>query len=137
MIRALVLLAILAPAFSGCSMSADTYAAEQAVTRFHEQLDASRFAEIYEASSADLKKVSTEQNMVAVLEDVHRKLGTTKSSKQQTWHVDFRTTGDMVTLKYKTIYAQGDVDEEFVFRMHGNTPLLAGYHFNSSAPATK
>ena len=137
MIRALILLVALMPALSGCSISADTTAAEQAVSKFHEQLDASRFNEIYEGSSEDLKKASSRQDMVALLEAVHRRLGATKSSKEQTWHVNFHTSGDFVTLKYKTAYANGDMDEEFIYRMQDKTPLLAGYQFKSSAPATK
>jgi hypothetical protein len=137
MIRILILLAVLMSALSGCSISADTAAAERAVSKFHEQLDASRFNEIYEGSSEDLRKATTHQDMVALLEDVHRKLGPTKSSKEQTWHVNFHTSGDFVTLKYKTAYANGDMDEEFIYRMRDKTPLLAGYHFKSSAPVNK
>ena len=137
MIRALIFLAILISAVSGCSVSSDTTAAEQAVSKFHEQLDAGRFDEIYAGSSADLKKITSQQIMAALLADLHRRLGTTKSSKEQTWHVNFNSSGNLVTLKYKTVYAASEVDEEFAYRMQDNVPSLAGYHFDISAPVAK
>src|SRR5437773_3749093 len=106
--RTLILLATVVLTMSGCSMSADTAAAEQAVPKFHELLDSGRFVEIYEGSAEDLKKVSTQQDFVALLEAVHRKLGNTKSSERQSWNVNYHTSGAFVTLTYKTLYAEGE-----------------------------
>ncbi len=117
----------------GCSVSADTAAAEQAVPRFHQSLDAGQFAEIYELSSDDLKKVASKHEFLSLLEAVHRKLGNTKSSEKQTWNINYHTSGTFVTLVYKTTYTEGEASERFVFRMRGNVATLAGYYINSNA----
>jgi hypothetical protein len=114
-------------------MSADTSAAEQAVPRFHELLDAGNFIEIYEKSSDDLKTSATQKDFVALLEAVHRKLGNTKSAEKIGWNVNYQTSGTFVTLNYKTAYADGNADEQFVYRLDGKVALLAGYHVNSNA----
>jgi opacity protein-like surface antigen len=133
MTRTFLRLIALAFALAGCSASADTAAAEAGVPRFHQLLDAGKFAEIYEQSSEDLKKTATQQDFVALLEAVHRKLGNTKSSDKQGWNINYHTSGTFVTLTYKTVYAEGEAAEQFVFRMQGKVAALVGYHINSTA----
>lgn len=133
MTRKFILLLGFLLVLSGCSPTADTEAAEQAVPKFHQLLDAGRFAEIYELSSEELKKVASKQDFLALLEAVHRKLGNTKSSQKQTWNINYHTSGTFVTLVYKTTYAEGEASEKFVFRMHDKAAVLAGYHINSNA----
>jgi hypothetical protein len=133
MSHALAFFAALVTALSGCSMSADTTAAEQAVPKFHGLLDTGRFTEIYEASSSELKNASSQKDFVALLEAVHRKLGNTKSSEKQGWKVNYHTSGTFVSLTYKTLYAEGDATEQFTFKVGGNEAALVGYHINSNA----
>lgn len=133
MTRKFLRLITLAFVLAGCSVSADTAAAEAGVPTFHQLLDAGQFVEIYEQSSDDLKKSTTQQDFVALLEAVHRKLGNTKSSDKQGWNINYHTSGTFVTLTYKTVYAEGDAAEQFVFRMQGKAAMLVGYHINSTA----
>ena len=133
MTRSLVVLAALVAALCGCSMSADTTAAEQAVPKFHEQLDAGQFDEIYVQAGDELRKATTQQDFVALLEAIHRKLGNTKSADKTGWTVNYQTSGSFVTLGYKTIFDGGDAQEQFVFRLQDKTALLVGYHINSTA----
>lgn len=118
---------------TGCSMSADTKLAEQGVRRFHEMLDTGQFEAIYSAADDTLKGEATQENFVALLDAVRRKLGPTKSLNQQTWHVSYNTSGTFVTLNYNTSYTEGDAVETFVYRLRDGTALLAGYHINSYA----
>ena len=133
MMRTLVFLLVLACAMSGCSMSANTATAEQGVAMFHSQLDAGQFAQMYQASSDGLKKITGEQEFVAFLEGVHGKLGATKSATQKDWKVNYLTRGTFVTLHYKTSYANGEADEEFVFLVDGQKASLEGYHMNTTS----
>jgi hypothetical protein len=118
---------------TACSMSADKTVAEQAVTSFHTKLDSGQFDVIYAGSSDDLKNVTTQGKLVALLEAVHKKLGATKSSKEQSWNVNFHTSGTFITLIYATTYEAGDANEQFVYRLQGSNALLAGYHINADA----
>jgi hypothetical protein len=137
MTRTALLLAALACTLLGCSGSADTILAERAVMQFHELLDAGRFTDIFEQSSDDLKKASTQPEFVALLEAVHRKLGNTKSAVDQAWSVNYRTSGKFITLTYKTVYSEGEAAEQFVFRIQGESAALAGYHINANALVVK
>src|SRR5579863_1299541 len=137
MTRTALLLAVLACTLLGCSGSADTAAAEQAVSSFHELLDAGRFAEIYERSSEELRKESTQSGFVALLDAVHHKLGNTRSAVNQAWNVNYHVSGTFITLTYKTVYSEGDAAEQFVFRMEGHSPALAGYHIRANALVVK
>jgi len=131
--RTFLVVAALVAALCGCSMSADTATAEQAVPKFHEQLDAGHFDEIYEQAADDLKKVASQQDFVQLLEAIHRKLGDTKSADKTGWNVNYQTSGSFVTLNYKTVFAEGDAQEQFVFRLQDKAALLVGYHINSTA----
>jgi opacity protein-like surface antigen len=133
MLKTLPALMIGMLALSACSSPADMAAAEQEVPKFHGDLDQGRFVEIYAGSADDLKKVTTQEDFVALLEAVHRKLGDTKSSSKQNWNVNFHTSGTFVTLTYKTVYAEGEAAEQFVYRIEGQSALLVGYHINSNA----
>jgi hypothetical protein len=131
--RVLLVLATLVLALAGCSMAADTAAAEQGVPKFHEMLDAARFDDIWTQCADDMKNASTQADFVALLEAVHRKLGRTKSSSKVSWAENASTSGTFVTLVYKTSYDGGDAQEQFVFRIRDKTALLAGYHVSSNA----
>ena len=131
--RRLIGLVALVCILCGCSMSEDTAVAEQAVPKFHEQLDAGRFAAIYDDSADELKKATTQQDFVAFLDAVHRKLGNTKSSGKTGWNVNYQTSGRFVTLGYKTTFDGGSAQEQFVFRLQDKAAVLVGYHINSTA----
>ena len=133
-------LAILAGALGlvvqGCSM-ADTSAAEAEVAKFHTALGDARFGEIYAAAAEDLKSKATEQQFTELLDAVNRKLGKVKTAQRSGWKVNYSTSGNYVTLVYKTTYEQGEADEQFVYRMQQKDARLAGYHINSNALITR
>ncbi|MBV8500204.1 MAG: DUF4019 domain-containing protein [Paucibacter sp.] len=118
-------------------MSVDTKLAAQAVVKFHEMLDAEEYDAIYDGSAEDLKQASSKEKFVALLKGVHRKLGNTRASDQQSWNVNYQTTGSFVSMGYRTFYTEDNADERFVYRMLGEQALLAGYHIESDAFITK
>ncbi len=85
--------AVAAVAVAGCSMGDEADLAAQAVSTFHQMLDAGQFDAIYAASADELKKAASQKDFVALLEAVHRKLGNTKSSSEKTWNVNYQTSG--------------------------------------------
>ena len=122
-VRAMALL-FAAMALAACSMPGDAKVAEQEVPRFHQQLDAGKFADIYQAAAVELKSVSSEMEFVEFLGVVHRKLGNTRSAEPQGWNVNSTNSGTFVTLNYKTAYAEGEATERFVYRVQGNVAVL-------------
>jgi hypothetical protein len=130
--RHAVLLTVLA-LLCACSTSADLRQAEEAIERFHQQLDAGQSADIYEAASNDLKKVARHDDFVTFLDAVHRKFGDTKSSSRKGWNVNYTTSGEFITLNYETIFAEGKASEQFLFRVSATDAALAGYHMGPEA----
>ena len=122
---------------AGCSMSTDTKVAERAVDTFHEMLNAGQSDAIYSASGDELKKAAKREELVALLDAIHRKLGVTKSWTKKGWNVNYHTSGTFVTLNYSTIFDGGDAAEQFVYRLKDGKALLAGYHINSTALIVK
>jgi hypothetical protein len=118
-------------ALSGCSGGADTKAAEAAVSRFHQQLDARQLHEIFAASSEEMKSATSEPELSKFLGAVHDKLGKVQEAKQQGWRVNYGTGGGTAELVYQTRFEHGTGIENFVFRTGGGEPRLAGYHINS------
>ena len=117
----------------GCSVSDDLDLAEKAVPKFRELLDSGRFETIYGAAADELRNATRQEDFIALLAAVHRKLGNTKQSSRQTWHVNYNASGKFVTLIYTTLYAEGDATERFTYRLRDDQALLVGYHINSSA----
>jgi outer membrane biogenesis lipoprotein LolB len=117
---------------AGCSSDESLTAVRSQISHFREQMASQQFHQIYAEASDDLKKSSTEQQMVDLLAAINRKLGAVADAKENGWKVDFRTTGSMVTLSLKTQFERGSGIETFVYRISGKDALLMGYHVNSN-----
>lgn len=116
----------------GCS-SFDTGPAEAAVTRFHAELDSEQYDQIYAGAAEDLRQVSAADDFRDLLAAVHRKLGAARSAQRLGWRLNDQTSGRYVELTYRTSFEGGEATEDYVYRMEGSDPRLAGYHINSNA----
>lgn len=79
------------------------------------------------------KGVATRDGFAALLEAVHRKLGSAKSSEKKGWSVNDNTSGSFVTLDCATIFTGGAATEQFAYHLQGKAALPAGHHINSNA----
>lgn len=114
-----------------CNPQTSIIPAEQGVAQFHARLDDGKFGEIFTTSAPEMKKATTPKDLEALLEAVHRKMGKSGSATQQNWNVNYHTSGTIVTLTYKTQFAEGAADEQFVFRMENGGASLIRYNINS------
>ena len=128
----LVLVALLLTAASACSLARGKGIAEAAVVKFHDQFNAAQYHEIYEQADQAFKKSASEDEFVALLEAVHRKLGTVKEAHSAGWGVNATPSGTMATLSYDIDFSEGKGNEQFVFHISGNTAAL--YHYNVNSP---
>lgn len=122
---------ILAAALAGCAIGADIPAAQQGVADFRAKLDAGKFAEIYRASSKDLRDVTSEAELVRLLEQVHGKLGGFREAKQTGWLDQTDTGGHFITLNFDSTYAKGKATEEFIYRIDSGKAALAAYKIDT------
>jgi hypothetical protein len=133
-----VVLLILAIALQvSCGAKKGKEIAEKAVEKFHSQLNAGQFREIYMESDEGFRKGVTEQNTVALFDAVRRKLGTVKQAKATAWHVNANTGGTFVTLGYDVEFTEGQAVEQFVYRVSGDKALLFNYNINSPLLITR
>jgi hypothetical protein len=105
----------------------DPDVAEQPVPLFHMALNGGNVAEIYNTAAADLKQHESQQDFVARLEKVRSKMGPVQGTERQSWKAVEDSGSVLVTLTYKSRYAAGEAEEEFLVRMKDNTNTLAGY----------
>lgn len=120
-----------------CGTSKDIGKAEAAVANVHAQLNAGSFQQIYKDSDDSFKSATSQEHFIAILDAVHRKLGTVQSAEREGFFVNYGTTGEMIRLNYSTRFDTGTADEQFVFRVSGNEARLVGYHINSDLLITK
>ena len=117
----------------GCSASADMDRAEAAVAHFHQQLDAGQYQAIYEASGEEMKKATSQAELVRFLDAVHGKLGKYLSGKRVNWKVNYGAGGETVILDFQAEFENGEASEDFLFHIVDDKPILIGYHVNSNA----
>jgi uncharacterized protein DUF4019 len=122
---------------TACSGFAAKGTAETATARFHEQLDAEKYDEIWLDADEAFKKVTTQASFSALLAAMHRKLGRVLSSKQTGFFSEERAgldvSGSFIALTYETAFAEGSGTERFNWRVDGQRVRLVGYNINSSA----
>jgi hypothetical protein len=116
----------------GCSAQADVKAGQADVVKFHSQLDAGSFDQIYDQSGPEMKQAASRADLTRMLSVVHRKLGAVQTSGMRRWNVNFTAGGKFLTLIYDTKFASGAGTENFVFKIAGNAEQLIGYHINSN-----
>ncbi len=119
-----------------CSAGKAKGLAEDGVTRFHSQLNSGQFREIYSGASEAFRKSDTETGMTDFFSAIHRKLGNAKNADQQSFFVNFTTSGTMVTLTYRTVFENDTATEQFVWKVE-DQPLLVSYRIDSRALITK
>lgn len=129
-----IALALLA---TGCGARKDLANSDVAVAKFHAQLDAGNFDQIYADSGQAMKSATTKDKLVSLLDAIHRKLGNVKSTNRQGFNINWGTIGKTVRVKYSTQFDSDTAAEEFVFLVNGNELQLVGYHINSDVLVTK
>ena len=130
--------ALLVTAASSCSLTKGKAIGERAVIQLHNQFNAEQYHDIYAHTDEGFRKVTSEQDMIALFEAVHRKLGTVKNSTPTGWHVNTTTAGTQVSLAYNTEFTEGNATEHFVFYVSGeDNARLFQYNINSPLLVTK
>jgi hypothetical protein len=124
-----LLISIASCSFTGLTKGKEN--SESAVTQIHSQYNAGQFHEIYTQADEQFRKATNEKDFLALFEALHRKLGTVQKSEQATWNVSATTSGTLVTLTYNVEFSEGKGNEQFVFRVSDDKPLLLNYNVNS------
>jgi hypothetical protein len=120
-------------ATGGCTAGQDTAAAEAAVARFHQMLDAQQYHEIYQGTAAEFRNVTSEAQLTGVLQAVHDRLGAVQQASRTGWHVNYSNGTNRVELNYNTRFASAPGTERFVYTIANGAAALISYDVNSDA----
>ena len=133
----LILLIVIVGMSLSCGVKKGKENAERAVEKFHNQLNAGQFQQIYSESDEAFRKAVTEEQALQLFEAVRKKLGTVQQAKLSGWHVNATTGGTAVTLGYDVDFSEGKGTEQFVYNVTGDKALLFNYNVNSPLLITK
>ena len=115
----------------------DVTSARNAVVHFHQELDKEKYAEMYAEAAPELRKATTQEDFLALMSAVHRKLGMVQDATQTRFNVNWTTSGTRVELHYQTKFSGGNAAEVFTWKTGGDHSTVMGYHINSNALITK
>ena len=132
-----MLVLVLALTGVSCSITKHKENAERAVAKFHQQLNAEQYAEIYKESDKLFKENVSEADGTALFGAVHAKLGSVKNANLQGWNVNATSNGTIVRLQYDVDFSEGKGTEQFGYLINGNEALLVRYDINSPLLITK
>jgi hypothetical protein len=121
---------------SSCSGGDDVAGAEKTIAQFHQQLNFAAYQTIYAGSDNGLKQVTSEADMVRLLDAVHRKLGAFQSGKPTGWRVNYNTSGNSTVIQFDSKFQRGSATETFTFVGGAQSPRLLAYNINSQALIT-
>jgi len=130
MVRFAILL-IAAAALAGCSMGQDMTVTDSAVADFHAKLNAGQFKVITDAAGPEIKNGSGD--FTNLLEKLHTKLGTFRSTARQGFNDNINNGDHTFTATYASVYSSGPATENFLYRLNSGKPVLIGYHVESAA----
>jgi hypothetical protein len=132
-----LLFCVLAPFLVSCGTQKDVAAADDAVTQFHKQLDNEDYATIYNQADERFRSATKQDDFLALMAAIHKKLGRTESATRRGFFVNFTTSGTQIRLTYATRFGAGDAQEQFVWSKNGENVALVGYNINSNALIVK
>lgn len=112
-------------------------AVEQAVNKFHEQLNQEQYQAIYAGSDDDLKNAATESDFTAQLRDAHEQMGTTSGEAiviidRRGWKGLWAGFGRKRELVSHWVSPANDsiiANENFVWAVENDQPKLVSYRF--------
>jgi hypothetical protein len=113
--------------FSGASL------ADNAVQRFHGQLNGGKFEEISREADEGLSQGEKRDELFNFLEAVHRRLGDAETQKRINLRVNATTRGSFLISQYDTQFSQGQAIETFTWRKNGRALKLYEYNVQSTA----
>lgn len=107
-------------------------ATDNVVDQFHKNLDAGDFDAIVATAGAELK--GSEDKLRAILEQVHARAGTVKSTRNLTFNAYMTGADRTIGLTYETAFTNLVENEEFLFHITpGGKIELGGYFIKPAA----
>jgi hypothetical protein len=104
-----------------------------AVAGFHSHLNGGEYEEICSEADEEFAPPDKHERAIHFLDSLHRKLGEAGASNLVNVNVTRNMKGLFVTATFSTTFAQGEGQEQFVWRKSGHSLRLYSYHITSDA----
>jgi len=127
----LVLATVALSMLTACGVKQSVGDAEAQISTFHADLNAGRFDEIWNDSSAELRKASSKDDFLDLMKAIHRKLGPVKKSQNVGWNANATTGGTYIIVQMQTEFTRGRGIEQFIYRKSGDDLQLNAYNIDS------
>ena len=118
-------------ALASCSIAADKRVGAEAADRFHTLYNAEDYAGIYGSADKAFRASTPDTEFVALMSAIHRKLGLYRSSTPAGWRASATPSGTQLALGFRSQFAAGAAQEEFVYRLASGNAYLIHYNVNS------
>jgi hypothetical protein len=115
----------------GSGMNAGARLSDDAVRRFHSQLDSAAYADIVNDSDDAFQNSDSRDELIKFLTGVHSKLGTSRGFARTNVFVNATTSGTLIRVTYTSTFDQGNAVEAFTWRKAGGGLKLVRYDINS------
>jgi hypothetical protein len=102
-----------------------------AVERFHSQLDNSEYEDIYGDATDEFRAAGSREQQIAFLQTIHEKMGHSGKCSVTGFHINANTKGTFLNEVCATVFVAGSANEYFVWRIDGEPPKLWSYHIDS------
>ena len=122
---------------TACSGGEDLKNTEAAIARFHQQVNAGQFDQIYVNAATDWKQAQSPRDSVKFLSAVRDKMGAFQSGETDGWRINYATGGSVAVVQYKSKFQKGDAIETFTYQLGEKAPTLVGYNINSNTLITR
>lgn len=134
-----ILVVVMAMFFSACEVVKVNKIAAQAVDKFHEEFNESKFEEIYSGATPGFREATNKAGFLKFMEALRGKLGAYKKDSQPFSHqrslsaktMNGETTLDLV---YRSDFEKGSASETFTFELSGDTAILHEARITPDAP---
>jgi hypothetical protein len=111
---------------------------DEAVRRFHSQLDSRDYEGVLRASDEGFQNSERREELFKVLAGVHSKLGVSRVSTRTNIFVNVSTSGTFIKVTYQSTFEHGDATETFTWRKTtGGDLSLYGYNVQSNVFISK
>ena len=111
--------------------------AQKAVDRFHNQLNAENYQQIYSQSHKEFQDSIGESKAIEYFSAARRKLGKVQGAQLNNWEANNANGRTLIALFYQTRFDEDSAREEFIWLVNGNDAVLFRYNIDSPTLVTK
>ena len=104
---------------------------DNGIQQFQAQLNSGQFDQIYDSASDAFRASGNKEDLIKLLQAVHRKLGDAGSYTLNNLNVTATPTGTYVTAAYSTTFTGGEAVETFTWLTSGQRVVLNRYNIQS------